>query len=73
MRSEAAEVLRGLIEEICLTPDRDSGALRVDLKGEPGAILALCDGPKKNRPAGGEAGRFSWVAEEGLEPPTRGL
>ena len=34
-----------------------------------GAILARGDAPKKNRPAGGEAGRFSLVAEEGLEPP----
>jgi len=73
VRSEAAETLRGLIEEIRLTPDKKTGVLKAELRGELGAILALCDAHKKNRPAGGEAGRFSLVAEEGLEPPTRGL
>ncbi len=71
VRSEAAETLRGLIEEIRLTPDKETGVRKAELRGELGAISALGDAPKKNRPAGGEARRFSLVAEEGLRqyPP----
>ncbi len=73
VRTEAAEALRGLIEEVRLTPDRKTGTLRVELHGELDAILALGEGQKRHRPACEKAGRFSMVAEEGLEPPTHGL
>ena len=44
-RPEAVEILRGVIEKIVLTPDADAanGHL-IELFGELGAILSLCDG-----------------------------
>jgi hypothetical protein len=44
-RAEAAEILRGLIDEITLVPER--GALRVDLKGALVGILQLAADGKK--------------------------
>jgi hypothetical protein len=44
-RAEAAEILRGLIDEITLVPER--GALRVDLKGALAGILQLAADGKK--------------------------
>ncbi len=47
-RAEAAEIIRSLIDEIVLTPER--GELRIDLKGELAGIMALASDSKK--PAG---------------------
>jgi site-specific DNA recombinase len=48
LREEAAEVLRGLIEEIHLVPAGD-GALQIELFGELAAIIALGESAKANR------------------------
>ncbi len=54
-------------------PDKRTGELRAELYGELATILALSDTSERKRPATEVAGRLSLVAEEGLEPPTRGL
>jgi len=46
-KSEAFEIIRGLIDEVCLVPD--NGELRIDLRGELAGILNLCD--SKTKPA----------------------
>ena len=44
-RAEAADLLRGLIEKVLLHPDPDAThGHRIELFGELGAILSLCDG-----------------------------
>jgi hypothetical protein len=58
-REEAADILRGLIEEIVLTPDTTApNGHAIELNGELGAILTLCrDGTGTNAKArGGSAG-----------------
>jgi len=43
-RAEAADILRGLIEKIIRQPDADApGGHEIELFGELGAILSLCD------------------------------
>ncbi len=73
VRSEAGEAIRALMQEIRLVPDKRTGELRAELYGELATILALSDTSERKRPATEVAGRLSLVAEEGLEPPTRGL
>lgn len=47
-RPEAADLLRGLIDRIILTPDPDApNGHTIALHGELGAILSLCDGTAK--------------------------
>jgi site-specific DNA recombinase len=60
LREEAAEVLRGLIEEIRLAPVGDGG-LQIELFGELAAIMAVGESAKTNRAADVTA-RFSLVA-----------
>jgi site-specific DNA recombinase len=48
LREEAAEVLRGLIDEIRLAPAGDGG-LQIELFGELAAIMALGESAKTNR------------------------
>jgi site-specific DNA recombinase len=67
LRTEAAEVLRGLIEEIRLAPESD-GTLQIELFGELAAIMALGETEKRNRAVA--AARFSVVAGAGFEPAT---
>jgi site-specific DNA recombinase len=45
MRTDAAEIIRSLIDEITLTPD--GGQLRINLRGELAGILALVSNSKK--------------------------
>jgi len=44
-KTEAAEVLRSLVEEIILVPE--DGELKVELKGDIAGILSLCQTSKK--------------------------
>jgi hypothetical protein len=67
-REQAGEALRGLVDEIRLTPDPASG-LQIELYGELGAILAIGQGTNANRP-GDVPRRFSLVAGRGFEPLT---
>ena len=70
-RTEAAEVLHGLIEHIVLTPTED--AIKAELTGDLAAILALCTGPNGGSASVDLKSQFSVVAGEGFEPPTHGL
>ena len=67
-REEAAELLRGLLEEIRLAPIGDGG-LQIELFGELAAIMALGESAKTNR-AVDQTARFSVVAGRGFEPLT---
>ncbi|ETD85843.1 hypothetical protein ACTTAF_17460 [Rhodobacter capsulatus] len=76
-RPEAVEILRGLIEKIVLTPDADAAnGHGIELFGELGAILSLCDGgleapvPGKQKARGVSAGcrQLVLVAGAGFEP-----
>ena len=72
-RPEAAELLRGLIESVTLTPDADApnGHL-IELRGELGAILSLCgnDIATNTNARRGTAGvrQVTVVAGAGFEP-----
>ncbi len=61
--------MRTLIRKIVLRPDLKRGEMSIEVYGEPGAVLALASG----NPAHAQLGMIKVVAEEGLEPPTRGL
>jgi len=69
IRTEAAEVIRDLIQEIRLVPENDR--LEIDLLGDLAAILAFGNGsPRRIMPTGVQ---ITVVAGEGFEPPTLGL
>jgi len=59
-RTEATEILRGLIDEISLTPE--NGELRIDLRGELASILKLAVGSKKLATEDGELEQIKVVA-----------
>jgi len=60
LREEAADLLRGLVEEIRLPPFGDRG-LQIELFGELAAIMAWGESAKTNR-AVDQTARFSLVA-----------
>ncbi len=64
VRSEAAEIIRGLIAEIRLTPDQQADALLVELTGALASILTFAIGPKAGCPTAKAVGLLSMVAEE---------
>ncbi len=66
---EASTLLRALIHKIVLRPGKKRGEMSIEVHGEPSAVLALASG----NPTHSELGMIKVVAEEGLEPPTRGL
>ena len=69
IRTEAAAVIRDLLQEIRLVPENDR--LDIDLLGDLAAILAFGNGsPRRIMPTGVQ---ITMVAGEGLEPPTLGL
>ena len=53
---EAREAVRALVEEVRLVPE--AGALRVEVRGALGAILALAAGARKDERLGGVAEAF---------------
>ena len=68
-RAEAVEILRQLIEEIRLIPL--VGRLEIELHGNLASILQFA---QNKQPGAVNTGmRIKMVAEEGFEPPTRGL
>ncbi|WP_346429285.1 recombinase family protein [Roseinatronobacter domitianus] len=74
-RPEAADLLRGLIESVTLTPDPDApNGHRIELVGELGAILSLCgnglDTNAKTRTGSAGVGQVTMVAGTGFEPVT---
>jgi DNA invertase Pin-like site-specific DNA recombinase len=69
-RDETFDLIRSLIDEIRLVPD--DGQLRIELRGEPAAILALAANNKKpgGLSATGLAEQIKMVAGIGFEPTT---
>ena len=66
-KTEAAEILRSLLSEVRLTPDRDR--LAIDLVGELAGLLTL--GANKNaRSVVAAGGSVTLVAGVGFEPTT---
>ena len=67
--SAAAPILRNLIDAIIPHPREKKGRMLIEVYGEPSVLLLPANGEsadEKNR-------MITVVAEEGLEPPTRGL
>ena len=69
VRTKAAPILRTLIDEIVLHPGDKRGKITIEVRGEPSALFLLAN----DEPAGANNWTIKVVAEEGLEPPTRGL
>ncbi len=70
-RTEAAEILRGLIDRIVVTTDPESGKPVVDLEGDLAGILSLSQ-TSKNAASVSEDGvsQLKLVAGVGFEPTT---
>ncbi len=69
IEAEVERALRGLIGKIVIHPGAARGAYTAELHGQVAALAALAGGQDAANPAI----MLSMVAEEGLEPPTRGL
>jgi site-specific DNA recombinase len=70
-QAEAADLLRGLIDRIVLTPNKESKRLEVDLYGDLAGILTLAT--KQNRPleeSDRSVQQVKLVAGVGFEPTT---
>ena len=66
---EATDILRSLVKEIVLTPDPDSGELRVEVRSDLAGILAIS--LERKKPAGRTGGsQLVLVAGVGFEPTT---
>jgi site-specific DNA recombinase len=67
--SECAEVMRDLVETVTVFRDSSKlGGVEVEIVGRHAALLG-----EKAYPTGVRGVWGKMVAEEGLEPPTRGL
>lgn len=66
---DARNAIRALVEKVVLNPRANSRGLDVEIHGRLGAMLDIAKGNRPTRPEGMPL----VVAEEGLEPPTRGL
>ena len=64
----AASILRPLINAIVLHPRKKRGNMPIEVYGDPSALFLVHIDETK-----GENWMITVVAEEGLEPPTRGL
>jgi hypothetical protein len=60
IKAEAAELIRGLIDKVALTPIRDG--VRAELYGALAAILVVCDQLKDELPGSGPGSLLSVVA-----------
>ena len=69
IRTKAVTILRTLIDEIVLHPGDKRGKMSIEVYGEPSALFLLAN----DAPAAADNWMIKVVAEEGLEPPTRGL
>ena len=68
-KAEAFDIIRGLIDEVRLTPE--NGELSITLSGELAGILSLCDSKKKPASSYEErAKQVKMVAGAGFEPAT---
>lgn len=72
-RAEASEILRSLISKIELVPNADGTELVVNLYGDLAGIMNMATNQETQRVSNGyDISVVKLVAEEGLEPPTRG-
>ena len=71
-RTEAANMLRGLIDKIVLSPDKDSDkGVVIDLQGALAGILSLCsDGKNAGKVNKADIQQVVLVAGAGFEPAT---
>ncbi len=69
VRTKAVPILRTLIDEIVLHPGDKRGKMTIEVYGEPSALFLLAN----EEPFAVNNWMIKVVAEEGLEPPTRGL
>ena len=70
-RTEAAEILRGLIDRIVITTDKATGKPVVDLEGDLAGILSLCQTSKNAASiTEDDVSQISVVAGAGFEPAT---
>ena len=72
-RAQAAEVIRSLVSEIVLTPERE--ALQIDVRGDLAGILTIAaSGNQKSPPLSGTGSgggsQVKMVAGTGFEPVT---
>ena len=67
-RTQAAEVLRSLIDEVRLVPE--NGRLEIELAGDLAGILALSAGSNKPATPGRDGLQVTLVAGIGFEPMT---
>jgi hypothetical protein len=67
--SAAAPILRNLMDAIILHPRERKGRMLIEVYGEPSVLLL----PAADEPVDEKSWMITVVAEEGLEPPTRGL
>ena len=72
-KAEVADILRSLIDKLILTPDPTApSGHKIELFGELGAILSLCDNGigtnAKTRTVGAGLGQVTMVAGAGFEP-----
>ena len=73
-RTEAAEIIRSLVDEIVLTPE--NGEFNIDLRGDLAGILTIATGAKRPLPGGNGvsidelASQAELVAGRGFEPLT---
>ena len=73
-RAEATEIIRSLVDRIVLTPNEDGSDLQIDLHGDLAGIISIArKGEDPLETSDFETMVLKLVAEEGLEPPTRGL
>ncbi|WP_310017639.1 recombinase family protein [Croceicoccus sp. BE223] len=66
---QARNALRALIDRVTLTPKEEGRGMHIDIDGRLAILTALGQGLKPQI----RKGTVPVVAEEGLEPPTRGL
>jgi site-specific DNA recombinase len=72
-RAEAAEVIRGLIDRIVLTPKQENGrqTLSIDLEGALAGIISLAtNGERPLQDSGRSVKEIKLVAGAGFEPAT---
>ncbi|MEM7172433.1 MAG: recombinase family protein [Pseudomonadota bacterium] len=67
-RTEAAELIRSLIEKVTLTPNADESGLVVDLHGDLAGILSLATGQAQSEINGHLSETLSQPGDAGKEP-----
>ena len=69
LRIKAAPIFRTLIDEIVLHAGDKRGKMSIEVHGEPSGLFLFA----RDETAAADNRKIKVVAEEGIEPPTRGL